>query len=82
MASSAHSGDGLWSLSSAGFPPIPGHKSTGAEQGFIAALETADKLTSTGAVNEAANEDEEEEREEEVAVRTTSDRLLLFKVWF
>ncbi|XP_024921847.1 coiled-coil and C2 domain-containing protein 1B isoform X1 [Cynoglossus semilaevis] len=51
-----------------GFPPIPGHKSTGAEQGFIAALETADKLTSTGATNEAANEDEEEEREEEPAV--------------
>uniref|UniRef100_A0A3Q1GC44 Coiled-coil and C2 domain containing 1B n=1 Tax=Acanthochromis polyacanthus TaxID=80966 RepID=A0A3Q1GC44_9TELE len=32
-----------------GFPPIPGQKETGAEQGFVAALEAASKLTSTDA---------------------------------
>uniref|UniRef100_A0A671VF35 Coiled-coil and C2 domain-containing protein 1B n=1 Tax=Sparus aurata TaxID=8175 RepID=A0A671VF35_SPAAU len=30
-----------------GFPPIPGQKATGAEQGFVAALVAADKLAST-----------------------------------
>lgn len=43
-----------------GFPPIPGQKATGAEQGFIAALEAADKLASTDAA-EIADEDEEDE---------------------
>ncbi|XP_074508082.1 coiled-coil and C2 domain-containing protein 1B isoform X3 [Sebastes fasciatus] len=47
-----------------GFPPIPGQKTTGAEQGFIAALEAADKLASTDAT-EIADEDEEKEEEEE-----------------
>uniref|UniRef100_UPI0037E8A401 coiled-coil and C2 domain-containing protein 1B n=1 Tax=Semicossyphus pulcher TaxID=241346 RepID=UPI0037E8A401 len=47
-----------------GFPPIPGQKATGAEQGFIAALEAADKLSSTDAT-ELANEEEDEEKEEE-----------------
>ncbi|XP_068557917.1 coiled-coil and C2 domain-containing protein 1B isoform X2 [Cebidichthys violaceus] len=47
-----------------GFPPIPGQKETGAEQGFIAALEAADKLSSTDDA-EMANEAEEEEDEEE-----------------
>lgn len=38
-----------------GFPPIPGHKSTGAEQGFVAALVAADKLT---AADEPTDEEE------------------------
>lgn len=46
-----------------GFPPIPGQKSPEAEQGFVAALEAAEKLANAD-VNETA-EDEEEEREEE-----------------
>uniref|UniRef100_A0A4W6FSE8 Coiled-coil and C2 domain-containing protein 1B n=1 Tax=Lates calcarifer TaxID=8187 RepID=A0A4W6FSE8_LATCA len=50
-----------------GFPPIPGQKATGAEQGFIAALEAADKLASTDAA-EAPDEEDDEEKEEEVAV--------------
>ncbi|KAM6920867.1 coiled-coil and C2 domain-containing protein 1B isoform 3-T3 [Lycodopsis pacificus] len=45
-----------------GFPPIPGQKETGAEQGFIAALEAADKLSSTDDA-EMANEEEDEEEE-------------------
>lgn len=50
-----------------GFPPIPGHQSTGAAHGFVAALVAADKLTAADA-GEAADEqnDEEEEEEEEV----------------
>ncbi|XP_074545643.1 coiled-coil and C2 domain-containing protein 1B isoform X2 [Halichoeres trimaculatus] len=47
-----------------GFPPIPGQKSTGAEQGFIAALQAADKIASTDP-NELANEEDDEEKEEE-----------------
>ncbi|XP_044075924.1 coiled-coil and C2 domain-containing protein 1B isoform X2 [Siniperca chuatsi] len=47
-----------------GFPPIPGQKATGAEQGFVAALEAADKLASTDAAVIADEEDEEEEEEE------------------
>ncbi|XP_053186148.1 coiled-coil and C2 domain-containing protein 1B [Scomber japonicus] len=47
-----------------GFPPIPGQKATGAEQGFIAALEAANKLASTDAT-EVADEEEDEEKEEE-----------------
>uniref|UniRef100_A0A4W6FTH1 Coiled-coil and C2 domain-containing protein 1B n=1 Tax=Lates calcarifer TaxID=8187 RepID=A0A4W6FTH1_LATCA len=53
-----------------GFPPIPGQKATGAEQGFIAALEAADKLASTDAA-EAPDEEDDEEKEEEVAVSIT-----------
>uniref|UniRef100_A0A8C3B435 Coiled-coil and C2 domain-containing protein 1B n=1 Tax=Cyclopterus lumpus TaxID=8103 RepID=A0A8C3B435_CYCLU len=45
-----------------GFPPIPGQKATGAEQGFIAALEAADKLSSTDDA-EMGNEGEDEEEE-------------------
>ncbi|KAM9349300.1 coiled-coil and C2 domain-containing protein 1B [Symphorus nematophorus] len=48
-----------------GFPPIPGQKATGAEQGFVAALVAADKLVSTD-VTEIADEEEDEEKEEEV----------------
>ncbi|XP_073348051.1 coiled-coil and C2 domain-containing protein 1B isoform X2 [Pagrus major] len=47
-----------------GFPPIPGQKATGAEQGFVAALVAADKLASTDNV-EIADDDDEEEKEEE-----------------
>lgn len=47
-----------------GFPPIPGQKATGAEQGFVAALVAADKLTSSDAA-EIADEEEEDEAEEE-----------------
>lgn len=50
-----------------GFPPIPGQKATGAEQGFIAALEAADKLASTDAA-EIADEDEEDEEKSKPAV--------------
>lgn len=45
-----------------GFPPIPGQKSPGAEQGFVAALEAAEKLA-TADVNEAAEDEEEKEEE-------------------
>lgn len=48
-----------------GFPPIPGLKATGAEQGLIAALQAADKLASTDAT-EVADEEEDEKEEEEV----------------
>ncbi|TMS09964.1 Coiled-coil and C2 domain-containing protein 1B [Larimichthys crocea] len=44
-----------------GFPPIPGQKATGAEQGFVAALVAADKLVSTDNVEIADDEDDEEE---------------------
>ncbi|XP_041659652.1 coiled-coil and C2 domain-containing protein 1B isoform X2 [Cheilinus undulatus] len=44
-----------------GFPPIPGLKATGAEQGFIAALQAADKLASTD-VNELANEEDDDDK--------------------
>ncbi|TNN88511.1 Coiled-coil and C2 domain-containing protein 1B [Liparis tanakae] len=44
-----------------GFPPIPGQKATGAEQGFIAALEAADKLSSTDDAEIGNEEDDEEE---------------------
>ncbi|XP_070830989.1 coiled-coil and C2 domain-containing protein 1B isoform X1 [Chaetodon trifascialis] len=47
-----------------GFPPIPGQKATGAEQGLVAALVAADKLASTENT-EIADEDEDEEKEEE-----------------
>lgn len=47
-----------------GFPPIPGQKATGAEQGFVAALVAADKLTSSDAAD-IADEEEEEEVEEQ-----------------
>ncbi|XP_041804284.1 coiled-coil and C2 domain-containing protein 1B isoform X2 [Chelmon rostratus] len=47
-----------------GFPPIPGQKATGAEQGFVAALVAADKLASTD-TTEIADEEEEDENEEE-----------------
>ncbi|KAM7400192.1 hypothetical protein PAMA_004743 [Pampus argenteus] len=47
-----------------GFPPIPGQKVTGAEQGFVAALEAASKLASTDPA-EIVDEDDEEEKEEE-----------------
>ncbi|XP_060901140.1 coiled-coil and C2 domain-containing protein 1B isoform X3 [Labrus mixtus] len=48
-----------------GFPPIPGQKATGAEQGFIAALQAADKLASTDATELANEEEDDEEKEEE-----------------
>lgn len=39
-----------------GFPPIPGHKS--AEQGFVAALVAADKLTAADTAEEPHDEEE------------------------
>ncbi|XP_078120512.1 coiled-coil and C2 domain-containing protein 1B isoform X3 [Sander vitreus] len=48
-----------------GFPPIPGQKASGAEQGFVAALEAANKLASTDASQIADDEEEDEEKEEE-----------------
>ncbi|KAM8851271.1 coiled-coil and C2 domain-containing protein 1B isoform 1-T1 [Spinachia spinachia] len=49
-----------------GFPPIPGQKVTGSQQGFIAALEAADKLSSTDDA-EIAEEAEDEEEESKPA---------------
>lgn len=60
-----------------GFPPIPGHKATGAEQGFVAALEAANKLASADA-DEAPDEEEEEEKEEEVGDSTVRSLLSAF----
>ncbi|XP_054611591.1 coiled-coil and C2 domain-containing protein 1B [Dunckerocampus dactyliophorus] len=50
-----------------GFPPIPGQKSTTAEQGLVAALEAATKIASTD--DDAASEDEEEEEKEKESKR-------------
>ncbi|XP_026169274.1 coiled-coil and C2 domain-containing protein 1B isoform X2 [Mastacembelus armatus] len=47
-----------------GFPPIPGQKAPGAEQGFVAALEAASKLASTDAAD-VPDEDDDEEKEKE-----------------
>lgn len=49
------------SISLSGFPPIPGHKSTGAEQGFVAALMAADKLTAADTSELADEQNDEEE---------------------
>ncbi|XP_030607028.1 coiled-coil and C2 domain-containing protein 1B [Archocentrus centrarchus] len=49
-----------------GFPPIPGQKAVGAEQGIVAALEAANKLTSSDAA-EVGDEEDDEEKEEEPA---------------
>uniref|UniRef100_A0A3Q3RV39 Coiled-coil and C2 domain containing 1B n=1 Tax=Mastacembelus armatus TaxID=205130 RepID=A0A3Q3RV39_9TELE len=49
-----------------GFPPIPGQKAPGAEQGFVAALEAASKLASTDAAD-VPDEDDDEEKEKEPA---------------
>lgn len=46
-----------------GFPPIPGQKAVGAEQGIVAALEAANKLASSDAA-EVADEEEDEAKEE------------------
>uniref|UniRef100_A0A668A1B8 Coiled-coil and C2 domain containing 1B n=1 Tax=Myripristis murdjan TaxID=586833 RepID=A0A668A1B8_9TELE len=51
-----------------GFPPIPGQEAAGAEQGFAAVLEAANKLASTDAT-EGGDDEENEEKEEEVAVQ-------------
>uniref|UniRef100_A0A669F5S0 Coiled-coil and C2 domain containing 1B n=1 Tax=Oreochromis niloticus TaxID=8128 RepID=A0A669F5S0_ORENI len=42
-----------------GFPPIPGQKAVGAEQGIVAALEAANKLASSDAAEVADEEDDE-----------------------
>ncbi|XP_057713083.1 coiled-coil and C2 domain-containing protein 1B isoform X1 [Corythoichthys intestinalis] len=55
-----------------GFPPIPGHKSTSAEQGLVAALETASKLSTTDDAAESADEAEEEKDEEQPKKSTLS----------
>ncbi|XP_024137181.1 coiled-coil and C2 domain-containing protein 1B [Oryzias melastigma] len=44
-----------------GFPPIPGQKTAGAEEGFIAALEAANKLASTDAAGGEEDDDDDEE---------------------
>uniref|UniRef100_A0AAX7T1G4 DM14 domain-containing protein n=1 Tax=Astatotilapia calliptera TaxID=8154 RepID=A0AAX7T1G4_ASTCA len=46
-----------------GFPPIPGQKAVGAEQGIVAALEAANKFASSDAA-EVADEEEDEAKEE------------------
>lgn len=62
-----------------GFPPIPGQKATGAEQGLVAALVAADKLASTDTV-EIAEDDEGDEEEKEVS-RHLYMATLLFSVF-
>uniref|UniRef100_A0A3P9HIL8 Coiled-coil and C2 domain containing 1B n=1 Tax=Oryzias latipes TaxID=8090 RepID=A0A3P9HIL8_ORYLA len=47
-----------------GFPPIPGQKAEGAEEGFIAALEAANKLASTDAAEEEDDDDDDDKGEE------------------
>ncbi|XP_053738784.1 coiled-coil and C2 domain-containing protein 1B [Synchiropus splendidus] len=46
-----------------GFPPIPGHKSTGGDQGLVAALQAADKLVSTENVAEEEDDEDEESKQ-------------------
>uniref|UniRef100_A0A8D3D4S6 Coiled-coil and C2 domain-containing protein 1B n=1 Tax=Scophthalmus maximus TaxID=52904 RepID=A0A8D3D4S6_SCOMX len=66
-----------------GFPPIPGQKATGAEQGFVAALEAADKLASTDPAEVPDEEEVDEEKEEKVAVSITLSFLIgFFFLWF
>ncbi|XP_056149967.1 coiled-coil and C2 domain-containing protein 1B [Lampris incognitus] len=48
-----------------GFPPIPGQEVAGAEQGFTAVLEAANKLASTDPPAMADEEGDEEKEEEE-----------------
>uniref|UniRef100_A0A8D3C484 Coiled-coil and C2 domain-containing protein 1B n=1 Tax=Scophthalmus maximus TaxID=52904 RepID=A0A8D3C484_SCOMX len=65
-----------------GFPPIPGQKATGAEQGFVAALEAADKLASTDPAEVPDEEEVDEEKEEKVAVSITLSFLIgFFFLW-
>ncbi|TKS79578.1 Coiled-coil and C2 domain-containing protein 1B [Collichthys lucidus] len=59
-----------------GFPPIPGQKSTGAEQGFVAALVAADQLVSTGNV-EIADDEADDEEESKPAVPEEPKKLTL-----
>ncbi|XP_010783737.1 coiled-coil and C2 domain-containing protein 1B-like, partial [Notothenia coriiceps] len=59
-----------------GFPPIPGQKAAGADQGLIAALDAADKIASTD-VTEIADEDEEGEKEEETKRAEHPKKLML-----
>ncbi|XP_077412116.1 coiled-coil and C2 domain-containing protein 1B [Vanacampus margaritifer] len=54
-----------------GFPPIPGQKATTAEQGFVAALEAASKLSATDDDDAAAASADEEEEEKEVEPKST-----------
>uniref|UniRef100_H2LF51 Coiled-coil and C2 domain containing 1B n=1 Tax=Oryzias latipes TaxID=8090 RepID=H2LF51_ORYLA len=56
-----------------GFPPIPGQKAEGAEQGFIAALEAANKLASTDAAEEE-DDDDDDDKGEEAAIPENSKR--------
>uniref|UniRef100_A0A7N6ARR2 Coiled-coil and C2 domain-containing protein 1B n=1 Tax=Anabas testudineus TaxID=64144 RepID=A0A7N6ARR2_ANATE len=49
-----------------GFPPLPGQKASTAEQGFVAALETANKLATTDAAEVADEEEDEEEVKEQL----------------
>ncbi|KAM6918659.1 coiled-coil and C2 domain-containing protein 1B [Xenentodon cancila] len=59
-----------------GFPPIPGQKVEGAEQGFIAALEAANKLASTN-VSEEGDEEEKKDEESKPAVPEKPKKLML-----
>ncbi|KAM9792024.1 coiled-coil and C2 domain-containing protein 1B isoform 4-T4 [Syngnathus typhle] len=52
-----------------GFPPIPGQKATTTEQGLVAALEAASKLSTT---DDASADEEEEENEVEPKKTTLS----------
>lgn len=63
---------------SSGFPPIPGQKAEGAEQGFIAALEAANKIASTDAAEEEDNDDDDDKGEE---VGSPSYFTLSFHCW-
>ncbi|XP_029379912.1 coiled-coil and C2 domain-containing protein 1B isoform X2 [Echeneis naucrates] len=60
-----------------GFPPIPGQKAAGAEQGFVAALEAANKLATADAEGPDEEEDEEKEDESKAAVPEEPKKLML-----
>uniref|UniRef100_A0A3Q4BV14 Coiled-coil and C2 domain-containing protein 1B n=1 Tax=Mola mola TaxID=94237 RepID=A0A3Q4BV14_MOLML len=62
-----------------GFPPIPGQKATGAEQGFVAALVAADKLASTDTVELADENDDEEESKPAVSEEPKKTMLIVPK---
>lgn len=47
-----------------GFPPLPGQKAPTAEEGFVAALEAANKLATTDATEVPDGEEDQEEAEE------------------
>eukprot|EP00066_Takifugu_rubripes_P025202 XP_011614468.1 PREDICTED: coiled-coil and C2 domain-containing protein 1B [Takifugu rubripes] len=56
-----------------GFPPIPGHKGTGAEQALVAALVAVDKLTAADTAEEPNDEEESKAAVPEEPTQPTLD---------